>query len=142
MNDLPAGCGLIDLEVHGDQRGSLIALEGGATLPFPLKRIYYIYGTSEGVSRGYHAHKDLQQLAICVAGACTIVLDDGASRYPVRLDRPDLGLHISSPIWREMHDFSPDCVLLVLASRPYEDADYIRDYDTFAALCQSMETHA
>lgn len=131
MTSLPAHCRLVDLSVHGDARGSLIAVEQGADLPFAVRRVYYIYGTVDGVARGFHAHHDLQQLAICVAGSCTMIVDDGAQRVPVPLDRPDRGLHIGSPVWREMADFSEDCVLLVLASAPYEDADYIRDYDEF-----------
>lgn len=131
MTALPASCSLVDLTVHGDTRGSLIALEQGTGLPFAIQRVYYIYGTARNTARGFHAHHQLQQLAICVAGSCTMIVDDGVQRVEVPLDRPDRGLHIGSPIWREMTDFSDDCVLLVLASAPYEDADYIRDYDEF-----------
>lgn len=123
----------IDFKVLGDERGSLVALEIGKEkeLPFTVKRVYYIYHTAEGVSRGYHAHRDLKQVAICVAGFCRMVLDNGAVREDVLLDCPTKGLLIESMIWREMHDFSPDCVLLVLASEHYEESDYIRCYETF-----------
>lgn len=131
MNVLSKTCSLIDLTVHGDNRGSLIALEQGDEFPFAIERVYYIYGTTKDTTRGFHAHHNLQQLAICVAGSCTMIVDDGVLRVPVLLDRPDRGLHIGSPVWREMTDFSADCVLLVLASAPYENADYIRDYDEF-----------
>ena len=124
---------LKDLRVRGDERGSLIALEE-PDVGFPINRAYYIYGTQPGVARGGHAHRHLEQLAVCVSGSCLFVLDDGKLREEVRLDRPDLGLRISSMIWREMHDFSSDCVLLVLASRPYDEADYIRNYQDFLAL--------
>lgn len=131
MTALPASCSLVDLTVHGDARGSLIALEQGSDLPFAIQRVYYVYGTSKEAARGFHAHHQLQQLAICVAGSCTMIVDDGVQRAAVPLDRPARGLHIGSPIWREMTDFSDDCVLLVLASAPYEEADYIRDYQEF-----------
>lgn len=132
--DLGVGhCRKLALPVMGDARGSLIALEEGGALP-TIARVYYIYGTNSGASRGFHAHRLLQQLAVCVAGSCTIVVDDGIDRADVRLDRPDMGLAISPMIWREMHDFSPDCVLMVLASRPYEPADYIWDYGEFVRL--------
>ena len=124
---------LIDLPVRGDDRGSLVAVEDAA-IGFPIRRAYYIYGTQPGVARGFHAHRDLNQVAVAVAGSCAFVLDDGTDRARVVLDRPDRGLAIGSMTWREMHDFSPDCVLLVLASRPYDDADYIRDYDQFRKL--------
>lgn len=131
MTALPKTCSIIDLTVHGDNRGSLIALERGNGLPFAIERVYYIYGTALDTARGFHAHHNLQQLAICVAGSFTMIVDDGVTRVSVPLDRPDRGLHIGSPVWREMTDFSSDCVLLVLASAPYENADYIRDYDEF-----------
>jgi hypothetical protein len=130
-DQLPAGCDLRDFRVRGDDRGQLIALEEGGDVPFAIKRVYYIYGTKVGEARGFHAHHDLQQIAICVSGACTMTLDDGKTRVDVRLDRPDLGVQIGSLIWREMSDFTPDCVLVVLASRLYDEADYIRDYSAF-----------
>ena len=123
----------IDFQSLGDERGSLVAVEIGMdkAVPFDIKRVYYIYHTEQGVSRGYHAHKNLKQVAICVAGKCRMVLDDGTSREEVWLDCPTKGLVIEDLVWREMHDFSDDCVLLVLASEHYDEADYIRDYDDF-----------
>ncbi|MDW7748696.1 FdtA/QdtA family cupin domain-containing protein [Halomonas sp.] len=117
-----------------DERGSLVALEANKTIPFEIKRVYYIYHTEQGVSRGYHAHKDLKQVAICVAGSCRIVLDDGHTRKETWLDCPTRGLLIESMIWREMHDLSEDCVLLVLASEHYDERDYIRNYEDFLKL--------
>jgi dTDP-4-dehydrorhamnose 3,5-epimerase-like enzyme len=122
-----------DLAVRGDERGSLIALEGGASLPFELARAYYIFGTQTGVSRGFHAHRELRQLAVAVCGSCTMIVEDGTKREEVRLERPDRGLLIEGLVWREMHDFSEDCVLLVLADRRYDEGDYIRSYDEFLA---------
>lgn len=118
----------------GDDRGSLVALEGKKTIPFAIQRVYYLFGTNSGVSRGFHAHKKLQQVAVCVTGRCRMVLDDGKEREEVWLESPTEGLLIGNMIWREMHDFSPDCVLLVLASEHYEEADYIRNYDDFLRL--------
>lgn len=115
----------------GDDRGSLVALEGEKTVPFTIKRVYYIFGTQEGVARGFHAHRNLKQVAVCVTGKCRIVLDDGKTREEAWLDSPTKGLLIGDLIWREMHDFSQDCVLLVLASEHYDENDYIRDYDEF-----------
>lgn len=131
---LPPGCALIDLAVKGDERGSLIALEKGRDVPFEVTRVYYVYGTQPGVARGFHAHRNLRQLAVSVNGACTMVLDDGSERFSVRLDRPDLGLLIGPLLWREMHDFTPDCVLLVLADARYDETDYLRDYGQFLEL--------
>lgn len=125
---------LLHLPIMGDDRGSLIALENSTHLPFNIERVYYIFDTKKGMSRGKHAHKKLKQLAVCVSGKCRIVLDDGVKRQNYWLDAPDKGLFINSMVWREMHDFSEDCVLIVLASEPYEEDDYIRDYNQF--ICQ------
>jgi dTDP-4-dehydrorhamnose 3,5-epimerase-like enzyme len=118
----------------GDDRGSLVAVEAHKTVPFDVKRVYYIFGTQAGVSRGFHAHRRLQQVAVCVTGKCRMVLDDGQRREEVWLNSPTKGLLIGHLIWREMHDFSPDCVLLVLASEHYEETDYIRSYEDFKKL--------
>lgn len=109
----------------------MVALEGEKTVPFEIKRVYYIFGTAPGVSRGNHAHRALQQVAVCVTGKCRMVLDDGTQREEVWLDSPTKGLLIGDLVWREMHDFSPDCVLLVLASEHYNETDYIRTYEDF-----------
>lgn len=116
---------------HGDERGQLVAIEQLKHIPFKIKRVYYIYDTKEGVRRGFHAHKSLEQILICVKGNCKILLDDGKVKETVLLDKPNEGLYISNNIWREMFDFSPDAVLLVLASELYDENDYIRDYDKF-----------
>lgn len=124
---------LIPLQAHGDDRGSLIALEEGKNIPFPIKRVYYLFNTKEGVRRGSHAHKALKQVAIAVRGSCRFVLDDGNERVEVLLDNPAQGLLIESFMWREMYDFSEDCVLMVLADQLYDESDYIRDYGLFNA---------
>ena len=122
---------LIEFPILGDHRGSLIALEATKDIPFDIKRIYYIFGADKTTSRGFHAHKELQQIAICVSGKCRMILDNGKIKEEVWLDSPDKGLLIGNNIWREMHDFSDDCVLLVLASEHYDESDYIRDYEGF-----------
>lgn len=116
---------------HGDARGQLVALEEKKEIPFDIKRVYYIYNTLEGVHRGFHAHKSLKQLLICVHGSCKILLDNGQEKETVLLDKPYEGIFIQNNIWREMYDFSPDAVLLVLASDIYDESDYIRDYGQF-----------
>ncbi len=116
---------------HGDDRGQLVAIEAMKDLPFEVKRVYYIYDTLAGVRRGFHAHRNLQQILICVSGSCKIHLDNGTDTAEVLLDKPNEGLYIANDMWREMYDFSPDAVLLVLASEYYDEADYIRNYADF-----------
>lgn len=118
-------------QVHGDERGQLIAIEELKETPFEIKRIYYMYDTKENVRRGYHSHRSLEQILVCVHGSCKIVFDDGYERKEVILNRPDEGVYVGPNIWREMFDFSPDAVLMVLASQPYDEKDYIRDYTQF-----------
>ena len=125
---------IVHLEEHGDNRGTLIALEQMANIPFEIKRVYYMFDTVSGVRRGFHAHKCLKQMLICVHGSCKILLDDGSEKQEVLLDKPNKGLIIESNIWREMFDFSPDAVLMVLASELYDENDYIRNYDEFLKM--------
>lgn len=121
----------VDLKRLGDERGSLVAIEGNNTIPFPINRVYYIYGTNSSIARGFHAHKELQQMAVSVAGKCTMLLDDGDVKEEVVMESPTQGVLIDPMVWHEMHSFSEDCVLLVLASEHYDESDYIRDYDDF-----------
>ncbi len=129
----------IDLKEIGDDRGSLVAIEENKTIPFPIKRVYYIFGTESGVSRGFHAHKELKQLAVCVSGSCRITLDDGDKKEEVIMNSPGRGLLIGDMVWRDMRDFSKDCVLLVLASENYDESDYIRDYNSFREMLADQE---
>ncbi len=121
---------LIDLPSLGDQRGGLVAIESNQSIPFEIKRLYYIFNTTNQ-SRGFHAHIDLKQVAVCVKGSCRFILDNGHVREEVILSSPTQGLYIEALTWREMHDFSDDCVLLVLASEHYDESDYILDYQEF-----------
>ena len=119
---------------HGDVRGQLIAIVAMKDLPFEVKRVYYIYDTLANVRRGFHAHRNLQQILICVHGSCMIHLDDGTDTAEVLLNKPYEGLYIANDMWREMYDFSEGAVLLVLASEYYDEADYIRKYEDFIEL--------
>ena len=121
----------ISFKALGDERGSLVALEGGKSVPFDIKRVYYIFGTKENISRGFHAHRNLKQVAVCVAGNCRFVLDNGKQKEGVVLEGATKGLLIKDLIWHEMYDFSDDCVLMVLADEVYDESDYIRDYEEF-----------
>ncbi len=119
---------------HGDERGQLIALEEFKDIPFAIKRVYYMYNTSKGVTRGYHAHKNLEQILICIHGSCKVKLDNGTEKKIIPLERPYEGVYISHNMWREMFDFSSDAVVMVLASELYDENDYIRDYDEFLSF--------
>lgn len=122
---------------HGDERGQLVALEEFKDIPFKIKRVYYMYDTAEGVIRGYHAHKSLQQILICIHGSCKIRLNNGKEQKIVPLEKPYEGVYVANNMWREMFDFSPDAVLMVLASELYEESDYIRSYDEFLDFVKS-----
>ncbi|MFB2679535.1 sugar 3,4-ketoisomerase [Shewanella mangrovisoli] len=129
---------IINFPVLGDGRGALVALEANRHIPFEIKRVYYIYGTAQDVARGFHAHKELKQVAICLKGSCRFVMDDGKDKQEVILATPDKGLLIDAMEWHEMYDFSEDCVLMVLADQVYEESDYIREYSKFI---EAVNTH-
>lgn len=122
---------LIDLKPLGDERGQLSVLEAQKNIPFPIKRVYYLNNMRPDVPRGFHAHKKLEQVAVCVAGKCHMLLDDGNNKEKVLMDSPNKAIRIEPMVWHEMHDFSEDCVLLVLASDHYDEGDYIRNYEAF-----------
>ena len=122
---------LIDMDIHGDNRGKLIAIEGTKNIPFDIKRVYYIYDTIPEESRGFHAHKTLEQLIVAIDGACQFVLDDGKTREKVWLNSPNKALYIGKNMWREMKHFSYGCKLMVLASEYYDEKEYIRSYGEF-----------
>lgn len=128
---------LIQLQSHGDERGSLVSLEEQKNIPFPIKRVYYMFDTKDKVRRGFHAHKQLKQLAIVLKGSCRFMLDDGNEKIEVLLDNPAQGLYIESFVWREMFEFSGDCVLMVLADAFYDESDYVRDYEEFTNMVKN-----
>jgi dTDP-4-dehydrorhamnose 3,5-epimerase-like enzyme len=122
---------LIEFKILGQTTSPLVSLESNKNVPFAIARIYYLFGTRRGITRGGHAHKTLKQLLVCVRGRCRIRLDDGTTKEEHLLDRPEVGLYTDSMIWGDLYDFSEDCVLLVLADQPYEESDYIRNYEEF-----------
>lgn len=122
---------IINLTEHGDDRGLLVSLEENKNIPFDIKRVFYIYGTQQGVVRGQHAHKSLKQFAVCTSGSCKFLLDDSIDIKVVELSKPNVGLYIGNLVWREMFDFTPDCVLLVFANEYYNIDEYINDYEEF-----------
>jgi len=128
---------LINFNSLGDGRGELVSLEAQKNIPFEIKRVYYIFGTKKGVSRGFHAHKNLKQVAVCLSGHCRFVLDNGKRRESVVLGSASQGLLIDSLLWREMDGFSENCVLVVLASDYYDESDYIREYADFKKIVES-----
>lgn len=128
---------LFELKTLGDERGHLNVLENSRNIPFDIKRVYYLTGTLPGVPRGFHAHKQLRQIAVCVSGSCKMKMDDGTQREEVLLDTPSKAIFIDKMIWHEMHEFSSGCVLLVLADDFYDEQDYIRDYSVFMELIKN-----
>lgn len=127
-------CGIITLDRHHSQRkGDISVIENGETVPFDVKRIYYLYDVPGGESRGGHGHKQLEQLIVAASGSFAITLDDGYVRRTFTLNRPYQGLLVKPGIWRTLDDFSSGSVCLVLASEKYEADDYIRNYNDFLA---------
>ncbi len=125
---------ILEWPIHGDARGNLVAIEENASVPFAIRRVYYLYATAMGTSRGFHAHRTLQQVLVCIAGSCTVHLDNGIEQRQINLSSPAAGLLVGPMMWHEMHDFSPDCILLVVASEHYCEEDYIRSYRDFAEI--------
>ena len=117
----------------GDDRGSLVALEGEKTVPFTIQRVYYLYDVPGGAERGGHAHKGLQQLIIAMSGSFDVVLDDGREKRRIHLNRSYTGLYVCPMIWRELDNFSSGSVCMVLASNRYDEDDYYRDYGQYLA---------
>lgn len=121
----------IELPNLGDHRGSLVVAEANKNLPFDIKRLYYIFDSKPDIPRGFHAHRQLTQVAFCIRGKFKMLMDNGNDKQEVVLDEPNKGLVIPPMVWHEMHDFSEDCIILVLADDHYNEADYIRSYDNF-----------
>ncbi len=126
-----ADCRIVDLPRLSDDRGSLTFVEAGAHVPFDIRRVYFLYEVPSLAERGAHGHRALEQLIIAVAGGFDVLIDDGEAQRSVRLDRPDRGLLVAPMIWRELRAFAPGSVCLVLASLPYDEADYFRDRESF-----------
>ena len=125
-------CTIIELDKHHSERkGNLTVVENSKTIPFDVKRVYYLYDIPGGESRGSHAHKELEQLIVAASGSFTVTLDDGRIKRSFFLNRPYQGLYVKPGLWRDLEDFSSGAVLLCLASEHYAASDYIRDYQEF-----------
>jgi WxcM-like, C-terminal len=124
-------CRIIQLSRIEDVRGSLTVVEGSSDVPFPINRAYWLYDVPGGAARGGHAHRSLRQLIVSLSGSCDVTIDDGHERRTHHLNRSYFGLYVHPMIWREIDNFSSNSVLLVLASAPYDESDYFRDYATF-----------
>lgn len=127
-------CSILRLDKIHNRAGNITVVTGEETLPFPIRRIYYLYDVPGGEERGGHAHRGLHQLIVAVSGSFEVMLDDGKNKKIVRLNRPDFGLLVVPGIWRELFEFSSGSVCLVLASEVYSEADYIRGYEEFKTL--------
>lgn len=127
-------CPVITLDKHTHPNGSITVVENNITLPFEIKRVYYLYDVPGGEERGGHSHRKLQQFIVAASGSFDVVIDDGLIRKTVTLNRPYYGLWIKPGIWRELNNFSSGAVTLVLASEFYDETDYIRDYEVFLKM--------
>ena len=124
-------CPILHFGDLGDERGKLVVIEGGQAIPFEIKRVFYIYDSDATVVRGQHANRESEFVLINVAGKSKVRITDGKEEFVAVLDRPMMGIYIPKMVWKDMYDFSPDSVLLVLASTHYDGGEYIRDYDTY-----------
>lgn len=125
-------CTIVELDKHhSDRNGNLTVVENGVTLPFDVKRVYYLYDIPGGEGRGAHAHRELEQLIVAASGSFIVTLDDGNNKRSFFLNRPYQGLFIKPGLWRDLVDFSSGAVAMVLASEVYKKEDYIRDYSEF-----------
>jgi len=131
INNTVYNCSIIHLPKIHNRAGNITALENNITVPFDVKRVYYLYDVPGGEDRGGHAHKELEQFIIAASGAFDVLIDDGINKKVVHLDRPYIGLHIVPGIWRELLNFSSGSVCLVLASQKYDEKDYLREYKKF-----------
>jgi hypothetical protein len=134
------GAYLIDLPAITDPRGDLTFLEGQRHVPFDIARVYYLYNVPVDAQRGGHAHRDLQQMIFALSGSFRILLDDGRRKAEVLLRNPRVGLYVNRLVWREMDLFSQGSVCMVIASNPYDESDYYRDYNEFLAVAHASVT--
>ena len=125
---------ILDFPDLGDERGNLVVVEGGSAIPFDIKRIFYIYGSDSEVVRGSHANLRSEFVMINVAGTSKVKVDNGIESRIIELDRPRMGLYLKNNVWKEMYDFSPDSVLLVLSNEHYDPKEYVRDYEEYLKM--------
>ncbi len=125
-------CTIIELDKHhSDRKGNLSVVESAVTVPFDVRRVFYLYDIPGGESRGAHAHRELSQLIIAASGSFSVTLDDGNVKRTFTLNRPYQGLYVVPGIWCELSDFSSGAICMVMASHKYDEAEYIRDYREF-----------
>ena len=129
--DFIGGCRIISLPKIADVRGNLSFVEGGRSIPFAIRRAYWIYDVPGGALRGGHAYHKLEEFIIAVSGSFDVVVDDGRERQTVQLNRSYFGLYVPSLVWRQIVNFSSNSVTLILGSLPYSEEDYLRDYRGF-----------
>ncbi|MBT3237422.1 MAG: FdtA/QdtA family cupin domain-containing protein [Rhodospirillaceae bacterium] len=118
----------------GGDTDALVVMEGGKDLPFQIARVYTITGIPQGTTRGSHGHKAINQIIVCLSGGVEMEVDDGSSKRRVTLDDPRIGLHVPPTLWTDTTYITADTVLMVLCDAPYDEAEYIRDYDDFKAF--------
>jgi hypothetical protein len=124
-------CSLIELPKNHTISGNITAVNNGFEVPFDVKRVYYLYDVPGGESRGGHAHRELKQFIIAASGSFDLIVDDGKTKRTFHLNRPYMGVLMPSGIWREINNFSSGAICLVLASHPYNESDYLRNYADF-----------
>ncbi len=124
----------------GDERGNLVVIEGGIALPFDIRRVFYMYGSDPSIRRGCHSNKRSEFVLVNVAGTSRVLVDNGKEKRIVELDKPRMGLYIKNNVWKEMYDFSPDSVLLVLSNEHYDPEEYIRNYEEFLQYLDSLKS--
>ena len=122
---------ILELKEFGDERGSLVVAEGVTDVPFEIKRVFYMYGSDPDIVRGHHANRVSEFVLINVSGTSRVRIDNGSEEVVVELDKPRMGLYLAPMVWKDMYDFSPDSVLLVLASTHFDESEYIRDYEEY-----------
>ncbi|MCR5216699.1 MAG: FdtA/QdtA family cupin domain-containing protein [Lachnospiraceae bacterium] len=133
-------CTILDFKDLGDERGKLVVIEGGMTIPFEIARVFYIYGSDDTVVRGQHANKKSEFVLINVAGSSKVRITDGKEEFIVELNRPMMGVYIPKMIWKDMYDFSSDSVLLVLSNTHYDGEEYLRNFDDYMEYKKKLES--
>ena len=131
-----SNCRLFDIRSFEDNRGGLSVIEAGIDLSFEIKRLYYLHHTLKNIVRGVHAHKKLEQVLISFSGSFDVLLSDGVNSKTFKLDKPNIGLYVCPMIWRELTPLEENSICTVLASRPYEEDDYIHNYDDFLSIAK------
>lgn len=132
-------CSIFYFNDLGDERGKLVVIEGSQTIPFDIKRVFYIYGSDPSVIRGQHANRESEFVLINVAGQSKVRVTDGKEEFTIELDKPRMGVYIPKMIWKDMYEFSGDSVLLVLASTHYDGSEYIRNFDDYLKIMEDGE---